>query len=72
MSFDYIQRAYNVPAKFGGRVEYTGGNGTPQLGTITGVDEGYLLIKLDDAKRPGRFHPTYALRYLPAEEGGKS
>ncbi|MFJ3047014.1 hypothetical protein ACIPEN_14380 [Herbaspirillum chlorophenolicum] len=67
MSFDYIRETYRVPAKFGGRIEYTG-NGTPQLGTITGVDDAHLLIKLDDAKRPAKFHPTWEMRYLPAAE----
>jgi hypothetical protein len=63
MSFEQIQQQYGVPAKFGGRIEYTG-SGKPQLGTITGVANAHLLIKLDDAKAPGRFHPTWELRYL--------
>lgn len=67
MSFEYIQNTYRVPAKFGGRVEYTG-NGSPQLGTITGVDGAHLCIKLDDAKGPRRFHPTWELRYLDDAE----
>jgi hypothetical protein len=66
MSFEYIQKHYRVPAEFGGRVEYTGSE-VPRIGTITGVDGAHLLIKLDDAKTPGRFHPTWELRYLPKE-----
>ena len=63
MSIDYIRRQYAVPAKKGGRVEYTGGQ-KPQLGTIWGADGGHLLITLDGTKHTMPFHPTWKLRYL--------
>lgn len=64
MSLADIRTAYRVPAKRGGRVEYTG-TGKPQFGTITGADGAHLIIKIDGAKCAGRFHPTWELRYLP-------
>lgn len=49
MSIDWIRKMYGVPAKVGGRIEYTGGK-TPCLGTITDARGGHLRIKLDEAK----------------------
>lgn len=64
MSMDYIRKTYGVPAKRGGRVEYTG-CGAPERGTITSADGAYLCIRLDGLKRAAHFHPTLKLRYLP-------
>lgn len=64
MSLDWIRKYYGVPAKRGGRVEYTGG-GKPKFGTICGVSGSHLSIRLDSAKHPMPFHPTWELRYLP-------
>lgn len=70
MSIDWIRKQYGVPAKVGGRVEYTGGK-TPQIGTITGARGGHLRIKLDGDFSSNPYHPTWELRYLdpppPAE-----
>lgn len=68
MSMDWIRKNYSVPAKRGGRVEYTGGK-TPEFGTIVGAREGRLRIRLDGMEytHPLPFHPTYELRYLDAE-----
>jgi hypothetical protein len=65
MSMEYIRETYNVPAKRGARVEYLAGDGELMEGTITGTSGPYLLVKLDGAKHPGRYHPTWALKYLP-------
>lgn len=65
MSIDYIRTNYNVPAKVGGRVEYTGGK-TPRQGTITGAAGAHLLIKMDGDHFPMHYHPTWELRYLAA------
>ena len=67
MSMDWIRKSYSVPAKRGGRVEYTGGK-TPEFGTIVGAREGRLRIRLDGMEytHPLPFHPTYELRYLDA------
>lgn len=61
----WIRNTYGVPAKRGGRVEYTGG-GNSQFGTIRSVDGPHLMILLDGSKHAMPFHPTWELRYLDA------
>lgn len=63
MSMEYIRKAYDVPAKRGGRVEYTG-EGTPEHGTITGADGHYLRVRMDGTKYAGNYHPTWRMAYL--------
>ncbi len=65
MSMGWVRRTYNVPAKRGGRVEYTGGR-LSQFGTILSVDGPHLMIRLDGSKHAMPFHPTWELRYLDA------
>jgi len=69
MSLEYIRKAYNVPAKRGGRVEYTG-DGSPKLGTISGARGAHVRIRLDGEKRLGLYHPTWGLRYLDSADLG--
>ena len=66
----WIRKHYNVPAKRGGRVEYTG-SGKPELGTICGAHGSNLSIRLDSIKHPMPFHPTWKLRYLDAAQRGE-
>ena len=70
MSMDWVRSHYGVPAKRGGRVEYTPCEGSTdkpgKFGTITGTRGPHLLVRLDDAKRSTPFHPTWQLRYLDA------
>lgn len=63
MSMDWVRKNYNVPAQRGGRVIYSG-NGKDEYGTIRSASGQYLKIQLDGAKHPGRYHPTWELRYL--------
>lgn len=63
MSFDYIRRAYNVPAKRGARVRYTG-CGQNVEGTIKSAKNGHLMIILDGTKHTRPFHPTWEIEYL--------
>jgi len=65
MSLDYIRRAYKVPAKRGGRVEYLASDGELMEGTITGSRAGHLRVRLDGNTHSTNFHPTYGLKYLP-------
>ena len=67
MSMAWIRKTYGVPAKRGGRVEYTG-DGKSELGTITSARHGYINIRLDGHIDPYPFHPTWKLSYLPAAE----
>lgn len=71
MSMSWIRKTYGVPAKRGGRVEYTG-RGWSELGTITSARSGRVNIRLDGEKHAGPFHPTWALRYLPAAKKGQT
>lgn len=70
MSFEYIRKYYGVPAKRGGRVEYTG-NGNSETGTICGSSGAHLRIRLDGKTRSFLFHPTWKLRYLDAQSEEK-
>jgi len=65
--YDYILATYQVPARTGRRVRYTGGN-APRMGTIVGSFGNYLGIRLDGEKEIGRYHPTWALEYLDENE----
>lgn len=68
MSMKWIRSQYGVPAKRGGRVEYTPCEGstdkTGRFGTITGTSGPHLLIRLDGEKHARPYHPTWQLRYL--------
>ena len=64
MSFDYIRRIYNVPAKRGGRVRLTTSKGMRE-GTITSATN-YVYVRFDDVKFPVPLHPLEdGLEYLP-------
>lgn len=63
MSIEYIRDTYDVPAKRGTRVLYTGG-GKKEYGTIRGARGVHLMIKLDGNKHAMPFHPTWKLEYL--------
>lgn len=65
MSLDYIRKTYRVPAKFGGRVVYTG---TPEQaqGTIVGAKQQYVLVQMDGTDQAAPYHPTWELMYLEA------
>ena len=77
MSLPFIRKTYNVPAKRGGRVRYTDGDGVIWNGAITSACGARLRILVDD-RVPGYrgrmlLHPTWNIEYLPAcrEETGK-
>lgn len=63
MSMEWVRRCYGVPAKRGGRVEYTG-DGKAERGTIRSVRGAQLMIQLDGERRTMPFHPTWCLRYV--------
>lgn len=66
MSLDYIREHYGVPARIGGRVEYSGGK-APVTGEITGARSAHLLIRLAGQRHSSPYHPTWKLRYLDEE-----
>ncbi|TDB26820.1 hypothetical protein ATCM_03690 [Stenotrophomonas sp. ATCM1_4] len=64
---EWVRKNYGVPAKRGGRVEYTG-DGRPEPGTIiSATPSGHLKVELDSRPRAVRLHPTWKLRYLDAD-----
>lgn len=71
MSIEWIRKNYGVPAKRGGRVEYSG-EAVPQLGTICGASGSHLSIRLDGVKHTMPFHPTWKLRYLDEDSAKPS
>lgn len=62
-AFRYINNTYDLAAKKGARVEYTGDHKT-KFGVITGVEGAHLMIRLDGEKHAYPYHPTWELRLL--------
>lgn len=62
MSFEYIRKHYNVPAKKGGRISYDG-----KFGTIINSRGAYLRIRLDGETRIGSYHPDWNIEYINAD-----
>lgn len=65
MSMARVRERYSVPARRGGRVEYTG-CGKQECGTITSARCDRLNIRLDGIKGAMPFHPL-ELSYLSAD-----
>lgn len=59
---DYIRRAYEVPAKRGGRVRFL--DGKMREGCIVGSRGHYLRVRFDGERRPRSLHPTWRVEYL--------
>lgn len=71
----WIRKTYRVPAKRGGRVEYTGGwddKTKSRFGTIRSASNGRLNIQMDGEKHALHFHPTWELRYLGSPPGRRA
>lgn len=58
-----VRKIYQVPAKRGGRVRYTGER-KPQEGRIVSARDGRLKIAMGKAGRRGWYHPTWEIEYL--------
>ncbi|WP_278983223.1 hypothetical protein [Sphingobium yanoikuyae] len=65
---DYIRNYYDVPAKSGSRVRYSGGH-QPIEGTIVAAQGARLLIRLDGDDHDMPYHPTWKIEYLPDMQG---
>ena len=63
MSLEFIRYHYDVPAKRGGRIRYTGGE-QPREGTITSAKGGSLMVRFDGDKHAYKLHPTWKIEYL--------
>lgn len=66
MSMAWIRKSYDVPAKRGMRIKYTG-EGKPEFGTIRSARGGRLSIQIDGIRHTMPFHPTWELEYEPQE-----
>ena len=65
MSMNQIRRTYNVPAKRGGRVLFSGNIGRkPLVGTILGSDGVRLRVPFDGESIRRVLHPTWEVEYL--------
>jgi hypothetical protein len=64
MSMAYIRGYYDVPAKRGGRIEYTASNGQKFVGTIKSADGAHLRVLLDGHRSTSKLHPTWNVKYL--------
>lgn len=66
MSFDYINRNYQLSVKKGSRIAYTGDKKMGRrLGTVTGTHGAHLMIRLDGDKNSFPFHPTWEIEHNP-------
>lgn len=70
---EYIRKTYNVPAKRGARIEYSGDEVTkflmgflytPRKGTIVAARDGYIRVRMDNSDFIQSFHPTWKINYL--------
>ena len=64
MSMDQLRRAYDVPAKRGGRIEFIDSNGAKWRGTIRSERNESLRVSLDGLRRIAILHPTWNIKYL--------
>lgn len=58
----YIQEAYKVPAKVGGRIRFDYPEGKQQFGKIVGSRDAYIVVDFGDRLAP--LHPTWQVTYL--------
>lgn len=61
--FEYIQKAYGVPAQKGRVVKFQG-----ELGVIVSAKGRRLRVRVDSCKRLLLCHPTWEMEYLGMEE----
>ena len=62
-NMERTRKWYGVPAKRGGRIAYTGGDGRV-LGTIRSAKNCRIRVQLDGMSRTVILHPTWEVEYL--------
>ena len=74
MTLEYIRRAYEVPARRGGRVRYTNGQGVVLNCTIKSAKGSHLIVAVDDKANGQRnrmkLHPTWQVEYVQETGSG--
>lgn len=63
-SFEWVNEQYGLNVRRGMRVKFTGLPGKELVGKVTGVEGGYVMIKLDGHRHSFHYHPTWELTYL--------
>ncbi len=70
---EWIRKNYNVTAKRGGRIEYSGDEMAkfiqgflfqPKRGTIVAARGGYIRVRFDNEIMIKALHPTWKVKYL--------
>lgn len=67
MGIEYIRSHYNVPAKRGGRLRFTDGDGKQFLCTIMSTMGSRLKVRADGVHNKRGYwilHPTWNVEYL--------
>ena len=64
MSMEYIRKTYGVPAKRGGRIEFTDLYGAKWRGVIRSASDARLIVRLDGLRINSILHPTWNVQYL--------
>ena len=73
MSMKWIRDYYNVPAKRGKKIEWSGDDLAkfiygflyqPKRGTIVASRGGYLRVRFNGERHITTLHPTWKVRYL--------
>ncbi len=64
MSLEYIRDTFGVPAKRGGRIEFTDSRGAKWRGTIRSARDSRLRVRLDGLRTISILHPTWNMKYM--------
>ena len=64
MNMEYIRSTYGVPAKRGGKIEFTDSNGAKWRGTIRSARDSWLRVSLDGLRTISSLHPTWNIKYI--------
>jgi hypothetical protein len=64
MSFDYIRKAYGVPARRGGRIKFSPCPGIVKEGFVVASAGSRIRVRFTDMRRTVVLHPVDAVEYL--------
>lgn len=68
MSMAQLREHYNVPAKRGGKIEFTDKNNRQRQGVITSASTSLRLrVRLEGLNHPVALHPTWNINYISSQ-----
>jgi len=70
MSMESVRKYYNVPAKRGMKILYTGDK-QAKIGRIRSAYGSSLVVSFDGTKRRYKLHPTWEVKYFDTPESEK-